>query len=125
MLAVLAPDLVIVGGRSSTQFDAVSPLAPVIDMTIWDDPMAEARARLAAYGTLFDKAETAAALADKIKVVRQAVAGKGDALIVMTNGPKLSTYGRGTRFDWLHDTLGLPEAYPHLESQVHGDAISF
>jgi iron complex transport system substrate-binding protein len=55
----------------------------------------------------------------------QAVAGKGDALIVMTNGPKLSAYVRGTRFGWIHDRLGLAEVCPDLDPQVHGDAISF
>lgn len=128
-LAMLGPDLIIVGGRSSTQFDAVAALAPVIDMTIWDDPLAEARARLVAYGALFDKADAAAALDGallaRIEALRDAVQGKGNALIVMTNGPKLSAYGRGTRFGWIHETLGIAEAHADLDPQVHGDAISF
>ena len=127
-LAMLAPDLIVVGGRSATQFDAVAPLAPVIDMTIWEDPLTQARARLTAYGVLFDRVEAAAALdaalSAKIASVRQAAAGKGSALIVMTNGPKLSAYGRGTRFGWIHDALGIAQAHPGLDPQVHGDAIS-
>lgn len=44
-----APDLVIVGGRSSTQVEATSRVAPTIDMTMaGDDLVAQARARLAA-----------------------------------------------------------------------------
>lgn len=128
-LAVLDPDLIIVGGRSSTQLDNLSPLAPVIDMTIWFDPLEEAQARLTAYGTLFGKADKAAeltaTLTSRIDAVRGAAAGKGRALILMTNGPKVSAYGRGTRFGWIHDALGIPEAHENLDPQVHGNAVSF
>jgi len=128
-LSTLAPDLIVVGARSAAQFDAVAQVAPTIDMSIAADVVGDARARLAAYGRLFGKeakaAELAAALEDRITKVQAAAKGKGDALIVLTNGPKISAYGRGSRFGWLHDTVGLPEAYPALKPEVHGDAISF
>ena len=128
-LSSLAPDLIVVGSRSAAQFDAVAQIAPTIDMTISADVVADARARLSAYGKLFGKeakaAELTAALEERIAKVQAAARGKGDALIVLTNGPKISAYGRGSRFGWLHDTVGLPEAYPALKPEVHGDAISF
>lgn len=128
-LSGLAPDLIIVGGRSVAKYDAVAQVAPTIDMTIGTDVVADARARLAAYGLLFGRegeaAELAGALDAKIDAVRAAAAGKGDALIVLTNGPKVSAYGRGSRFGWIHDAVGLPEAYPALVPETHGDAISF
>ena len=128
-LAALSPDLIIAGGRSSTQVEALSAVAPTIDMTIWEDLVGEARARIAAYGTLFGKeakaAELTATLDAKIAAVKDAAAGKGRALILMTNGPKVSAYGRGSRFSWLHDTLGLPEAHENLNPETHGDAVSF
>lgn len=128
-LSALAPDLIVVGARSAAQFDAVAQVAPTLDMTISADVVGDARARLAAYGALFGKeakaAELAAALDTRIAAVQAAAKGKGDALIVLTNGPKISAYGRGSRFGWLHDTVGLPEAYPALKPEVHGDAISF
>ncbi|WP_444462502.1 siderophore ABC transporter substrate-binding protein [Rhodobacter capsulatus] len=128
-LSALAPDLIVVGARSAAQFDAVAQVAPTLDMTISADVVGDARARLAAYGALFGKeakaAELAAALDARIAAVQAAAQGKGDALIVLTNGPKISAYGRGSRFGWLHDTVGLPEAYPALKPEVHGDAISF
>lgn len=128
-LSALAPDLIVVGARSAAQFDAVAQVAPTLDMTISADVVGDARARLAAYGALFGKetkaAELAAALDTRIAAVQAAAQGKGDALIVLTNGPKISAYGRGSRFGWLHDTVGLPEAYPALKPEVHGDAISF
>ncbi len=128
-LSGLAPDLIVLGGRSAPKFDAVAQVAPTIDMTISPDVVGDAKARLAAYGTLFGKedkaAELSAALDARIAEVQAVARGKGTALIVLTNGPKISAYGRGSRFGWLHDTVGLPEAYPELKPEVHGDAISF
>ena len=128
-LAALAPDLIIAGGRSSTQVEPLSAVAPTVDMTIWEDIPAEGRARIEAYGALFGKQAEAAALATawdaKFTEAKAAVAGKGRALIVMTNGPKIAAYGKGSRFGWLHTALDLPEARENLDPETHGDAISF
>jgi len=128
-LATMAPDLIIAGGRSSTQVDALSPIATTVDMTIWEDVVGQGRDRIAAYGALFGKAEKAAeltaALDARIAAVQAAARDKGNALILLTNGPKISAYGKGSRFSWLHDALGIPEARENLDPETHGDAVSF
>ncbi|GGH43811.1 ABC transporter substrate-binding protein [Frigidibacter albus] len=128
-LAALGPELIILGGRSSTQVESVSGLAPTIDMTIGMDLVADARARIGAYGAIFgaeDKAgELLATLDAKLAETAEAAAGKGTALIVMANGPKVSAYGEGSRFGWIHSALDLPEAHENLDPETHGDAISF
>lgn len=128
-IATLGPDLITSGSRSSTKVEALSPIAQTIDMTIWADVVGEGRARIEAYGKLFDKedkaAEMLAALDAKTAEVAAAVKGKGNALILLTNGPKVSAYGKGSRFGWIHDSLGLAEAYPSLDPQTHGDSVSF
>lgn len=129
-LAVMQPDLIVAGGRSSTQVESLSRIAPTIDMTLWGaDLVAQAKAHVATYGAIFDietEAETLTARLDaRINAARQAVANKGNALIVLTNGGKISAYGADSRFGWVHAALGLPEAYEGLESETHGQAISF
>lgn len=128
-VAGLAPDLIVIGGRSSTQGDALAPIAPVIDMTIGSDVVAEAKARLTAYGKAFGKeakaAELTAALDAELAAVAKAAEGKGTALVLLTNGTKLSAYGAGSRFGWIHSALGLPQAREGLKTDTHGDAISF
>lgn len=127
-LSAAEPDLIIVGGRSATQKDAVAQVATTIDMTISPDLVADAKARITAYGTLLDKPDEAAALvADidgKLAATHAAGADKGTALIVMTNGPKLSAYGSGSRFAWIFEATGLEEAAPGLLIDPHGNAIS-
>lgn len=126
----LEPDLVIVGGRSSRQYEAMSKVAKTIDMTIWGEGLVgQAKARLVNYGTLLKKEDKAAELAKafdaKIAEAKAAVAGKGNALMVLANGPKISAYGASGRFGWLHKALDLPEAVEEVEEATHGEAISF
>ncbi|MDA5558602.1 siderophore ABC transporter substrate-binding protein [Shimia sp. MMG029] len=125
----LQPDLIIVGGRSSSQGQALTDFGQVIDMTIWKDTVGEGLARLEAYGELYGKQEEAAALkADfeaKLAATKAAVADQGTALVLLTNGPKISAYGSAGRFGWIHKALGLPEAVADVEQATHGEAVSF
>ena len=126
----LAPDLVVVGGRSSAKAEATAKVAPTIDMTMdGDDLLGQAKERLAAYGAIFGKADEAAAAARKldaaVEAARQAVKGKGKALIIMTNGPKITAYGAGSRFGWVHKALDLEPAVANIEASGHGEAVSF
>ena len=126
----LEPDLVVIGGRSAKQYDMLSQIAPTIDMTIWGtDMVGQAKARLAAYGTLLGKKDEAATLAAnfdaKIEEAKAAVKGKGNALLLLTNGPKVSAYGAAGRFGWLYDAIDLPEAIENVEDATHGEAVSF
>ncbi|MEM7268161.1 MAG: siderophore ABC transporter substrate-binding protein [Pseudomonadota bacterium] len=129
-LNALNLDLIVVGGRSYDQLDSVARVAPSIDMTIWGlDLIDQARSRIAAYGALFEKeaaaAELLSALDAKVNEARDAALGKGDALIVMTNGPKISVFGADSRFGWMHDVLGVPAAVADDDPGVHGAAASF
>lgn len=129
-LSALAPELIIVGGRSSPQLAMTKQVAASIDMTMDDTNLvAQAKARLNTYGVLFGKeAEAEAAgrkLDEAIGAARTAVKDKGNALIVMTSGLKISTYGKGSRFGWLHAVLGLPFAVENVEAATHGEAVSF
>lgn len=132
-LANLGVDLIIAGGRSSRQVEPLSKIAPTIDMTIWADEnstlMEQSLSRLAAFGTLTGTEDTAMHLANEFRTkaaaAKAAAANKGNGLIVMTNGPKVSAYGAGSRFGWIHDVLDLPEAVEGVDEQTHGEAISF
>ncbi|MFN3525887.1 MAG: siderophore ABC transporter substrate-binding protein [Paracoccus sp. (in: a-proteobacteria)] len=127
-LAGVAPDLVIVGGRSAVQLGAVSQVAPAIDMTLGTDLLGSARERIAGYGTLFAREAEAGALNAELDAalagLRQAAQGKGRALIVLTNGTRMSAYGAGSRFGWIFDATGLEEAVSGLDDATHGQAIS-
>lgn len=125
----LAPDLIVAGGRSSTQVEALSEFAPTLDMTLTGENLVEfGLMRLEDYGKIFGKEEKATALRHsfeaKLQQARTLAEGKGRALIVMTNGPKMSAFGADSRFGWLHNALDLPQASSALGKTPHGEAIS-
>lgn len=127
-IAGLGPDLIIIGGRSAAKFDAVSQVAPTVDMTMGADLIPEASNRLATYGALFGKQEKAAELQaqldEKLTKLREAAADKGNMMVVLTNGPKMSAYGKGSRFGWLFEATGMPEAAEALPISGHGASIT-
>lgn len=130
LLAALAPDLIVVGTRSSPHLETVAKVAPAIDMTIYGAGIVEqARARIAAFGTIFAKADEAKALIAKLDAklaeAKAVTKDKGKALILLTNGNKISAFGSGSRFGWLHDDLGLAQAAEDLKAAPHGHAVSF
>ncbi len=129
-LSALAPDMIIVGARTAGQLGSVSQVAPAIDMTLTGANMIEeARAHTLAYGKLFEREQAAgnlvAELDQAVERAKRAVSGKGNALIVMTSGPKISVYGPGSRFGWLHRELGLAAAAETAVAAQHGEAVSF
>lgn len=129
-LAILGPDLIVAGGRSSGKIAELTQIAPTIDMTVWgeghvDQALSRLDALSAITGTEDRGAELKAAFEAKVEKTKAAVAGKGNALIVLTNGPAVSVYGAGSRFGWLHSALELPEAVDGVDAKTHGDAVSF
>jgi iron complex transport system substrate-binding protein len=128
-LAALSPDLIIGGGRAQKFSEEFAKLAPTVDMSIWEDVVGQGLDRLEAYGQIFGKEAEAQKLADdfnaKLTEVKGMLNGQGKALILMTNGPKITTYGADGRFGWLHNDLGLPEAVEDVKATTHGEATSF
>lgn len=129
-LSALDPDLIILGGRSSPKAKFTSRIAPTIDMTIdGQELVRDAEARLQAYGRLFGREQTAEQEKQKFNAAtvaaRDAAKGKGRALIVMTNGPKISAFGLGSRFGWIHSTLQIEPAVTTMAPSIHGEAVSF
>jgi iron complex transport system substrate-binding protein len=124
----LQPDLIVVGGRMADQAKALGQLGQTVDMTIGNDALEDGLKRLATYGALFGKEDVAtrleAEINDKIQALSAVAQGKGKALVIMTNGPKISAYGKESRFGWLYG-LGFSEAVENVKETTHGEAVSF
>lgn len=129
-VAAAAPDLIIVAGRSSKAYPELAKIAPTVDLsTDWTDYGASVKANSVILGDIFGKqAEVAALIADldaSIEAVNADAATAGKGLIILTSGGKVSAYGAGSRFGWIHQTLGVVPAIEDVEAATHGDAISF
>ncbi|WP_375174005.1 siderophore ABC transporter substrate-binding protein [Pseudooceanicola sp.] len=129
-IAALAPDLIVVGPRSVAMADALSRIAPVADMSVGTDAFKDGKARLIAFSEMLGREDEAKALAEaldaKLASLRATVEAEGGrALILMTNGPKLSVFGPDSRFGWLHTEVGFAPAVPDIAENRHGEAVSF
>jgi iron complex transport system substrate-binding protein len=129
-IAALAPDVIVIGPRSVTMADALARIAPVADMSIGTDAFADGKARLFAFGEMLGRQseaqELARALDEKLAALRSKVEVRGgSALILMTNGPKLSVFGPDSRFGWLHTEVGFTPAVAEIAENRHGEAVSF
>lgn len=126
----LKPDLIIVGTRSAKKYDDVRKLAPTIDMTDNGDKLIEsALKRIDSFGKLFGKQSEAEKLTNEINTLfaeaQKAVKGKGNGLIILVNGGKISAFGTGYRLSWIHNDLGVPLADETIKGAGHGQPISF
>ena len=129
-LAALEPDLIIVAGRSSGAYEELAKIAPTVDLSNdWADFYGSIHANADIVGQLFDKeAEIDALQAEtdaKVDAAKTAAADAGKGLIVLTSGAEVSAYGPGSRFGFIHDTLGVTPVIEDVEAATHGDAISF
>jgi iron complex transport system substrate-binding protein len=124
------PDLIIVAGRSAPAYRELAKIAPTIDLTLKPGNfMAGVKQNTQTLGRVFGKEKEASTLVARLDAsvakVREIAKTTGKALIVMTNGGKVTAYGKGSRFGWVHDDLGIEPAVSDLESATHGEAISF
>lgn len=129
-VAAAAPDLILIGPRTSARRAALSRIAPTVDLTIAPGRfIAGAQANLAWLGETFDRRSEAAALAGRIDAaaarVRALAPSAGRVLMIMVNGGKLTAFGAGSRFGWLHDELGLSPTIRSAGATAHGEVISF
>lgn len=126
----LKPDLILAGGRSASQVEALSKIAPTIDLSIPGDDLIEGIiTQTTDLGALFQQEAMAKTLTenlgDSLHRVSELASTQGTALIVMTNGPKVSAYGPGSRFGWIHNDLGFEPAVANVDTETHGEPISF
>ncbi len=126
----LAPDLIIVGGRSRPKYADLARIAPTIDMTASPDDLYGSVARnVTTLAALFGKESEAAAqlkrLQASVDALKPQAASAGKGLIVLTTGGRMSAYGPGSRFGIIHDPFGVVPAVPDLKIGNHGQPVSF
>jgi len=128
-IASLAPDLIVIAGRSQPKYKELSRIAPTIDLTVSNDHYLEDVERnIIILGKIFGKEKEARAeisnLAGAVSDLRKQGADKGNGLLIMTTGGKTSAYGPGSRFGLLHGDLGIAPAAPDLSVGKHGQPVS-
>lgn len=125
------PQLIIIGSRAAKAYDELKKIAPTIEMTAdTKNMLASAKERVNTFAKIFDKEAQAKEINAKLDAAfdaaREAAKGKGNGLVVLVNGNKLSAYGNTSRLGgWIHQDIGVPSADPDIKEGSHGQPISF
>lgn len=129
-LNAMQPQAILVGSRMAEKYDALSSIAPTLDMTIDTANIYESsKQRLHDLGALFGKSAQAANLQQDIDTLiddtKTLTEDKGTGLVVMVNGNKLSAYGDKSRYGFIHTVLDIPIADDQIADARHGQPVSF
>lgn len=129
-VAAAQPDLIIVAGRSSGAYPELATIAPTIDLSNdWTRFEASIKDNSRILGEIFGKTDEVEAMIEtldgKIATIKAKAPEAGTALVVLTNAAEVTAFGPGSRFGWIHDSLGLAPAGTSVSAETHGDVVSF
>lgn len=130
-IAAAQADVYFVAARSAAAYATAKDIVPTIDLSVNNDAViAGLEKNLTILGDIFDvqpkAAELIAALDAKVAAVKAAAAGKGNALVLVTNAGKLGVYGPDSRVSWIYNEIGIPSALAEVKDGDHGgDAVTF
>lgn len=126
----LNPDLIILSSRLRDSQDELSQIAPTLYLQVdYKNYMQSFEENVRKLAEVFGKEQEAEQALketnEKIAQTREQIAGlEGKGLVVLYNNGKFSAYGKGSRFGFIHDVLGVKEAREDVEVSDHGFAIS-
>jgi len=126
----LAPQLILVAGRSAPKYGELARLATTVDLTVDPKDLVGSVARnTETLAAIYQKQDIArqkiAALESSIAALRERAGQAGNGLIILTTGGKMSAYGPGSRFGVIHDAFGVKPSVTDLAQSNHGQAVSF
>jgi iron complex transport system substrate-binding protein len=126
-LTALRPDLIVIGGRSSKAYDALTGIAPTIDMSSSSTNLAALTiANTRTLGRIFNvelradrRTAEFAALVERL----HAQAGKGGTgLLLFGAGDSVTVQAPGDRFGHAYDFIGIRSAVPAVKRSASASA---
>ncbi len=131
-----APDVIFISGRQEDFYDELNKIAPTIYVDLdYKNYMEDLKTNVTNIGKIFNKEDLALEeynkLETKVNDAKEKTKNIEDkALVILTNGGKLSAYGSGSRFGFIHDVLGFKQADENMYKEgekpsTHGNEASF
>lgn len=125
------PDLIIISTRQRNAYEDFSEIAPTIYVELdTDNYMESFEHNVGLLGKIFDKEDKVQKEVDKVNEQLTELQDKAenteeDALVVLSNGGKVSAFGPGSRFGMVHEVFGVKPADENVEVAQHGQNVSF
>lgn len=126
----LNPDLIIISTRLEASYDEFSQIAPTIFYDIDpQDYISSFKKNTRLIGKLYNQETEVETILDNIdqeikRVQEKVKMADQNALIVLFNNASFSAFGKGSRFGFIHDVLGIKAADEGLELSRHGQKVS-
>lgn len=122
-LQALAPDLIVVGGRSRSAYPALSKLAPTLDLDSGDEGFIDgAIANVRTLGRIFAREEQAQALAGQLQATVADLHAKartqGTGLMLFAVNGNINAQAPGSRFGVVHELAGIPSVLPRQDAEA-------
>src|SRR5699024_9681780 len=65
-------------------------------------------------------------LQQRTEAIKDAAGDQGTGLVLLTSGGKVTAFGTGSRYDWIHSEFGVEPAVENVKHEAHhGEAVSF
>ncbi|CAM3896864.1 siderophore ABC transporter substrate-binding protein [Mesobacillus thioparans] len=127
----MKPDIIFISPRQAELYDQFAEIAPTVFVGMdYTDYMASFEKNMKLIGEIFEKEDVVAekladinASVDEIN--KEASAADEKALLVLANEGKVSAYGSGSRYGFIHDEFGFKAADENIEASTHGQSITF
>lgn len=129
-VSALNPDLIIISARLQTFYEELSKIAPTVYLGVdTQNYMSSFEKNSLEIGKIFGKeaevTEKLNGLKSQIEAEKSNLSTNGKkGLIVLYNNGKFSAYGKGSRFGFIHDVLGIQPVDDKLEVATHGQPVS-
>ncbi|MEZ7239511.1 ABC transporter substrate-binding protein [Rhodococcus sp. GXMU-t2271] len=127
----LDPDLIIVAARSATSYDALSEIAPTVDLSVDSkDFLNSVEKQNRNLAGIFGAEDAFEAKFGGIRESFDAVSASAEqaslrGLILRVEAAEVTAYGPGSRYGIIHDLGVAPVSETFADDVAHGDAVSF
>lgn len=129
-IAELRPDLILISTRQERFYSQLSQIAPTVFIgTDSKNYLSSFQENTLLLGAIFGKSELAQqkidALKTKIQDARDRYENREEkGLFLIYNDGRFSAFGKGSRFGFVHDVLGIRPVLDLHDESVHGQRIS-
>lgn len=127
----MKPDVIFISARQAELYDQFEEIAPTVFVGMdYTKYMESFEKNMKLIGEIFEKEDVVTEkLAEVNKSIdeinKEASSADEKALLVLANEGKVSAYGAGSRYGFIHDVFGFKAADEKIEASTHGQSITF
>ncbi|MRX73842.1 ABC transporter substrate-binding protein [Bacillus lacus] len=127
----LKPDVIYISARQAELYKQFEEIAPTILVeTDYADYLGSLEKNVEMLGKIYGKEDIAEKALNDLKAKASELSEKtgssdSKALILLANEGKVSAYGAGSRYGFIHDVFGFKQSDENIEVSQHGQSITF